>query len=242
MRQGDPLGLPRGPRRVEDDGQVGVGPVQRGNGVRLPGDDAIVGERTRRLAADQDPPALPTPGLPVQLGRGDHDGGRGVLQDVPHLGRAQEKGDRDDDRPKLEDRGVALEHLRAVREQHHNAVAWSDPQPAEGVREPVGGPLLLDVSPLPPLEHEGGILAEPPDVLLAEGREVHAAPLTWPAPSGERGNMGQRLTWDLGPGSPRGPAFASAPYPAPGWARGQGGRGGVGGVRWRGAQRHSGDR
>src|SRR3989304_6039385 len=53
------------------------------------------------------------------------------------------------------------------------AVGGAGPEPAERVREAVGRPLPVHVRPLAPLEVQGDVLAEAPDVLLAEPGQVH---------------------------------------------------------------------
>jgi hypothetical protein len=89
---------------------------------------------------------------------------------VGHLLVAEQKDDRHDDRPALEDRAVALDHLGAVRKHHHDAISRGHAQAAERVREPGGGALLVEVTVLPPLEREGDVLTILIEAVLGQAR------------------------------------------------------------------------
>ena len=96
--------------------------------------------------------------------------GLGVGHDVGHLLVAEQEDDRHDDRPALEDRAVALDHLGAVREHHHDAIPRGHAQASERVREPGGGALLVQVGVLPPLEGEGDVLPVLVEAVLGQAR------------------------------------------------------------------------
>ncbi len=72
--------------------------------------------------------------------------------------------------PHLRIAAVALDHLGAVREHHHDAIARGHAQAPQGVREPGGGALLVQVGVLPPLEREGDVLTVLVEAVLGQAR------------------------------------------------------------------------
>jgi hypothetical protein len=92
---------------------------------------------------------------------------------VPHLHGPQQEHGRHDDGAGLENAGVGLQHLGAVRQQHQHTVARAHAETAERVGEPIARPLLRHVGPLHVVEDERDVLAVALNAVLAEPRQVH---------------------------------------------------------------------
>ena len=179
VRERDALDLPGRARGIEDHRQVPVCPLHDPEGVRLPLDELRQAERRAPFPVHEHDVAEGGQGadqglhLPDHVGGGDDDFGLRVHEDVPDLLGAQEEDHRNDDGSQLQDGGVALGDLRAVREHDDDAVPHPHAEAPEGVGQAGGSPVLVPVRVLLPLEDQRHVLAVRFEVFLTQARQVH---------------------------------------------------------------------